>query len=340
MYRLIMNRGGTRLYKILYLIAAVFLIIIIMPMILIYSCDISKPKIEDGKDIKDSLSIRVYMHETKRVEEIELEEYVKGVVASEMPAAFELDALKAQAVAARTKALYQKIKYGSEGHPNHHGAEVCDDVHCQVYRSTERLEELKSSSWMKDYWPKIERAIAETEGLVLTYDGMLIDPLYHSTSGGRTENSEDVFATMAPYLRSVESPYENHSKHLQVKKTIPIDTFISKFNSLYKNSGLTKNNIGSAIKIQKRNEGGSIAEIKVGNSVVKGRNIREMFGLESADFEVNISGDNIVFTTRGYGHGVGMSQYGADGMAKEGYHFIDILKHYYKGVEVEEYKGK
>ncbi len=339
MYRLIMNRGGTRLHKILYLIAAIFLIIIVMPMILIYSCDVSEHKIEYEQNIKDSLNIRVYSHETKKVQEIEIEEYVKGVVASEMPASFELDALKAQAVAARTKAIYQKIKYGSEGHPNHPGAEVCDDVHCQVYRSREKLEEIKSSSWMKDYWPKIERAVEETRGLVLTYDGMLIDPLYHSTSGGRTENSEDVFATMAPYLRSVESPYESHSKHLQVKQTIPIDTFISKFNSLYKDSGLTRNNIASAIEIQERNEGGSIAKIKVGNTVVNGRNIREIFGLESADFDVNISGDNIIFTTRGYGHGVGMSQYGADGMAKEGYHFIDILKHYYKGVEVEEYNG-
>ncbi len=321
---------------ILYLVAAIFLVVIVMPMVLIFSCDISEPEVEIEQEVLDSLKVRVYMHQTKTVKEIDLEDYVKGVVSSEMPAAFEIDALKAQAVAARTKVLYNKSQYGSKGHPNHPGAEVCNDVHCQVYRSPKELEEVKSKEWMENYWPKIVKAVDETAGLVLTYDGNMIDPLYHSTSGGKTENSEDVFAAMAPYLRSVESPYESHSNHLQVKKAIGMDSFISKFNNTYNDSGLNRNNIKS-IQILKRNDGGSIAEIKVGNKVVNGRKVRELFALESADFDISFSGNNVVFTTRGYGHGVGMSQYGADGMAKEGYHFEDILKHYYQGVEIEKY---
>lgn len=323
---------------ILSIIIGIILITIILPMVLIYSCDIALPDIEKGKQITEELMIRVYLKEAKRIGEIELEEYVKGVIAGEMPAAFEMDALKSQAVAARTKVLHQKIKYGVEGNPAHPGAEVCNDVHCQVYKSKEQLNKIKSKDWLKNYWPKIEKAVEETKGLVITYDGKLIDPLYHSTSGGRTENSEDVFTAMAPYLRSVESPYEEASKHLEDEVVLSTNEFITKINNTYKKCGLNKNNIVDSLKILERSEGGRITKMKVGNDILTGRNIRELFGLKSADFKITISGDKMIFKTKGYGHGVGMSQYGANGMAKKGYGFEDILKHYYQGVEIEEYK--
>ncbi|WP_432662602.1 stage II sporulation protein D [Wukongibacter baidiensis] len=324
--------------SILYMVIGIVLVTIILPMLLIFSCDISPPDIDNVEEIPGETMIRVYVKETQRVKEIELEEYVKGVVASEMPAAFEIDALKAQAVAARTKALYQKIKYGDKGNPTHPGAEVCSDVHCQVYRNEEQLEKVHSKEWMRDFWPRIEKAVEETKGLVATYEGKLIDPLYHSTSGGKTENSEDVFTAMAPYLRSVESPYEQESKHLDNETVVSTSEFITKINNTYKSCALSIDNIGNSLKILQRSEGDRVSKIKVGNDTLTGRNIRELFGLKSANFKITISGDKMIFKTKGYGHGVGMSQYGANGMAKEGYTFEDILKHYYQGVDIEAYK--
>ncbi|WP_432406999.1 stage II sporulation protein D [Wukongibacter sp. M2B1] len=323
---------------ILYMIIGIVLVTIILPMLLIFSCDISAPETDIGEDMPEKTMIRVYLKETQRVKAIELEEYVKGVVASEMPAAFEIDALKAQAVAARTKALYQKIKYGENGNPTHPGAELCNDVHCQVYRNEEQLEKLHSKEWMSEFWPKIEKAVEETSGLVATYEGKLIDPLYHSTSGGKTENSEDVFSAMAPYLRSVESPYEQGSKHLDDETIISTNEFITKINNSYKSCAVSRENINNSLEILQRSEGDRVSKIKIGNDTLTGRNIRELFGLKSANFKITISGDKMIFKTKGYGHGVGMSQYGANGMAKEGYTFEDILKHYYQGVDIEAYK--
>lgn len=323
---------------IFYIVIGIILVIIILPMVLIYSCDIDPLYTENKEQISKETIIRVYIKETQRIEEIELEEYVKGVVASEMPAEFEIDALKAQAVAARTKVIHQKIKYGDEGNPAHPGAEVCNQVHCQVYKSKAELEKSKPQDWMNNYWSKIEKAVEETKGLIITYDSKLIDPLYHSTSGGKTENSEDVFTSMAPYLRSVDSPYEKDSRHLEDETVISTNEFITKVNNRYKDCGLNENNIVDSLKVLERSEGGGITKMKIGNAILSGRNIRELFGLKSANFKIKISGEKMTFTTKGYGHGVGMSQYGANGMAKEGYDFIDILKHYYQGVEIEEYK--
>ncbi|WP_073147056.1 stage II sporulation protein D [Paramaledivibacter caminithermalis] len=324
--------------RILYLIIGIIVVTIILPMVLIFSCDIAPPNRQKEEPMAKEMMIRVYVKETKRIEEIELEEYVKGVVAGEMPGSFEIDALKAQAVAARTKAIHQKIKYGDKGNPAHLGAEVCNDVHCQVYKSLQQLEKIKSKDWIKNYWPKIEQAVEETRGLVITYDDKLIDPLYHSTSGGRTENSEDVFTTMAPYLRSVESPYEENSRHLEDEVVISVNEFITKINNSYKKCNLNKDNILDSLKVLERSEGGRILKIRIGNDILSGRNIRELFGLKSANFKITILGDKMIFKTKGYGHGVGMSQYGANGMAKKGYTFEDILKHYYQGVEIKEYR--
>jgi len=330
-------KRGKYMKGILYIIIAIFVTTILIPMFLIYSCDTTVPNIERQEAGDKITKIRIYRDNLKRIEEMELEEYVKGVVSSEMPASFDIEALKAQAIAARTKVLYQKIKYGKKGNPAHPGAEVCDTVHCQVFRTKDQLKEVKPKNWMRDYWPKIEEAVESTRGLVITYEGKLIDPLYHSTSGGRTENSEDVFSTAMPYLRSVESPYEQGSSHLEDEVVISTDEFISKINTKYKDSNLTEANIVDSLEILARNEGGSISKMKVGNKIVSGRNIRELFGLKSANFEIVVSGDKMIFKTKGYGHGVGMSQYGADGMAKHGYKFGEILKHYYQGVEVKQF---
>jgi stage II sporulation protein D len=326
----------------LILLIGLVIITLVLPVVLLYSCEIEIPmvaevdtpseQIVDANSSKEPTYIRVYMTKTKKVEQVELEEYVKSVIACEMPAAFEIDALKAQAVAARTKALFHKIKYGEAGHQNHPGAEVCSSTHCQVYSTVDTLIASKGADWYNSYWSKIEEAVESTRGLVLVYDNVLIDPLYHSSSGGKTEDSEDVFSTAVPYLRSVDSPYEGTASNAQ-KKEISIDKVIAKLNAEYK-CGITKSNISKSLKILERSNGGRVARIKVGEKILTGRNVRDSLGLRSADFKITIGKSTMTFTTKGYGHGVGMSQYGANGMAKEGYTYNDILTHYYKGVDL------
>lgn len=325
--------------SILSLILGLVLAIIVMPMVLIQSCDLSTPEIDREKVVESNQTVRVYVHETKNIVEIDLEEYVKGVVAGEMPAAFELEALKAQAVAARSYAVARMNQLKEGGQPAHPGAELCDGVHCQVWLSKDKLRQIKTKYWMRDYWPKIEKAVEETKGLILTYQGKPVDqPLFHSTSGGRTENSEDVFAAFVPYLRSVESPYEDRAPHLTDVQAIPVSSFINKFKSKYKDSDLQEANIKSAFKILERSTGGRILKMQVGNKIVSGREMRELLGLRSANFKMTIDNKNLEITTFGYGHGVGMSQWGANGMAENGHTFEEILKHYYVGTEIMQMK--
>lgn len=316
-----------------------FLVVtLVMPMIIVTSCDISIP-IRDKpvkKDVVESdLIVTVYNHQTNKIMELELERYLIGVVAAETPAAFEIEALKAQAVAARTYAVWRKDVNGDAGHPQHPGAILCTShQHCQEWLSTEELKERHGSKWMKQYLPKIEEAVASTKGIVMTYNMKPIEPLYHSTSGGITENSEDVFSNALPYLRSVSSPYEEGSPVLVDTFTISVREFVSKLESKYKDIQINQKKMVSEINILERTNGGSVKRIKVGNKELSGRDIREGFDLRSANFTVDVKGSNVSFTTKGYGHRVGMSQWGANGMAKEGSTFSEILKHYYQGVSL------
>ncbi len=282
-----------------------------------------------GPDIQ----INVYRHESGKVVSVPLEEYVKGVVAGEMPSTFEMEALKAQAVAARTYAV-SKVRRSATGNPAEHpDAPLCDDVHCQVYRTEEELKKLKGDQWMAEGYKKISEAVEATAGQVMYYQGALVEqPLFHSSSGGKTENSEDVFTSALPYLRSVDSPYEEDAPHQGESVSISMATFASKIKSVYPNAGTISRD---TVKITEHSEGGRVETMKVGNASVTGRRVRDLFGLRSANFTISFTGSDIVFTTTGYGHGVGMSQYGANGMAKAGFGYTDILSHYYSGVEVK-----
>ena len=279
-------------------------------------------------------TIQVYRHATGKTESIPFEDYVKGVVAGEMPASFEMEALKAQAVAARTYSLSKIIRSGGAGNPDHPSAPVCDDTHCQVYRSPDELKQIKSAEWMDTGWPKIVSAVDSTKGQLMYYQGALVEqPLFHSSSGGKTENSEDVFVSALPYLRSVDSPYEATAPHQGEQAEVALSEFKQKIKQA--NPGKSLGTVNSeTVRILERSAGGRVAAIQVGNLTLKGREIRDIFGLRSANFTVSVKGDTVLFTTDGYGHGVGMSQYGANGMAQAGYTYIDILTHYYTGVEV------
>ena len=260
---------------------------------------------------------------------------MKGVVSGEMPSTFHIEALKAQAVAARTYSLARVLRAASEGNPQAHpAAPLCDSTHCQVYRSPSELEQLKGSDWMKDDWKKICRAADETKGQLLYYNGELVEQaLFHSSSGGKTENSEDVFAAAVPYLTSVDSPYEEKATHREEKHAFTVSELASAVKSSY--PGTDFGNItADSIKILDRSSGNRVASMQFGSGTLTGREVREALDLPSANFTVDISENTVTFTSNGSGHGVGMSQYGADGMAENGYGYKEILSHYYSGTQV------
>jgi len=283
--------------------------------------------------------IKVYDTRTQEVVKMPLEDYVKGVVAAEMPGEFHIEALKAQAVASRTYALYRSEKF-KEGHPDHPTAPLCTGVHCQAFLSLGELEEIHSKKWVDKYWPKIEEAVNSTKGEVIYYDGEIIEPLYHSTSGGMTEDSMDVFASDIPYLKSVASPDEEGAPKFKEIFTFSVAEFISKIRGKYPGVNVNKDNLPDKIKLIEKSNSGRVKKIFIDGQVVEGRDIRELFGLNSTNFKIlyNPRTGIVDIETVGYGHGVGMSQWGANGMGKKGSSYKEIIEHYYTGVEVKKYK--
>ena len=278
--------------------------------------------------------VKVFMSKENTIKEINLEEYVTGVVSAEMPASFEIEALKSQAVAARTYALAHVKEMGGTPCKNGNGADLCDTVHCQVYRVKEERIKSWGTSGEKN-WDKIKMAVGDTSGQVLTYNNALVmEPYYFSTSSGKTENSEEVFSNSIPYLRSVESPGEETVKNAKSSKIVKYKDLSQIINSNYNNAKVTSANIKNRIKIIDRTEGGSVKNIKVGNITMLGSKFRTMLGLKSSNFEMKFNSSNIEIDCSGYGHGVGMSQSGADAMAKEGRSYIEILTHYYQGTVI------
>lgn len=293
---------------------------------------ISKEPDVDTNIIK---TIKLYNPYTDKVDEIDLEEYVKGVVAAEMPAEFHIEALKAQAVAARTYAVSRTIRY-KDGHPDHKGAPICRGIHCQAYLSLEELRQIHGESWVVKYWQKIEESVKATEGLLIYYNDEVVEPLYHSTSGGMTEDSVNVFLVDSPYLKSVVSPYEEDAPRYKTITTITGEEFISKIKGKYPKANITKDNFFDKIKLVEKTESGRIKKLAVDSQIIDGREIRTIFSLNSTNFTITYDKKlNIIdIVTYGYGHGVGMSQWGANGMAKKGNDYSSILKHYYTDIEI------
>lgn len=243
---------------------------------------------------------------------LNMTDYLIGVVSSEMPASFNLEALKAQSVLARTYALKAKQT----------GKKLTDTVSTQSYIDMDQMKNKWGNSF-NTYYNKIKNAVENTNGEYLNYNGNYIEALYHSTNNGKTESSLDVFGNYYPYLISVSSEYDKNASSYLKAISMPLDTISNKL-------GLSLNN-DSVINILSYTDGGNIKEININGNNFSGKKVRELLGLRSADFDISISDNNANITTRGYGHGVGMSQYGANGMANAGYSYKDILSHYYPG---------
>ena len=321
---------------------------IAMPMMAINASSKEKPnyKVEDGVTKKNTAvqvsgesTVKVFITAENRVEEVELEEYIVSVVSSEMLVSFEPEALKAQAIAARTFLASKKVKPCEQAI----GGEVCDTVHCQVYMSKEsRIKKWTDANGDGEAnWEKIREAVQATEGKILSYDGELVMyPQFFSTSSGMTERAVDVFSNDIPYLVSAESTGEEIAPKFNSESTKSIDEFISIINSKYSEANLTLDNAKSEVEIVSRSEAGGIKEIRVGGTKIKGTDFRMLLGLNSTNFEFEIADGEIKFTSKGYGHGVGMSQWGANVMAKEGKEYDYILKHYYTGVDIVDLEFK
>ena len=319
---------------------------IAMPMISIKASgkENIKPNIEDGVNKKKTSleldgksTVKVFITAENKVEEVELEEYIASVVSSEMPVSFEVEALKAQAVAARTFLASRKVKPCEKAI----GGEICDTVHCQVYMSKER----RISEWQggkgEENWAKIKEAVDATKGKVLSYEGELVMyPQFFSTSSGKTEKAVDVFSGDIPYLVAAESIGEEIAPKFKAELPIDIDEFINTVNSKYSEAKLTVENIKSSLEIISRSESGGVKEIRIGDVKVKGTDFRMLLKLNSTNFEFEIDDNEIKFTSKGYGHGVGMSQWGANVMAKEGKEYDYILKHYYTGIDIVDLEFK
>lgn len=292
-------------------------VIVSIPFLVVNYFNVEK---ENTKEIAlkylSSTLVRVKRSNDK-IENVPLEEYVVGVVAGEMPVSFEVEALKAQSVASRTYVLKKMANSSDMDY------DVVDTVSNQVYLSDDDLKK-KWGDKYTEYINKIKKVVNDTFGEYLEYDGKIIDAMYFSTSNGYTEDSGVVFSNSLPYLKSVESTWDE-----EVAQAFLTSTSIS-LQEFYERLGL-KYNKDLKVEILERSNSNRVVKLKINGTLFTGRDVYNKLGLRSCDFEFVLVGSNVEVKTKGYGHGVGMSQYGAHGMAKEGYNYKEILAHYYEG---------
>lgn len=266
------------------------------------------------------------------VQILTMTDYLIGVVAAEMPASFEPEALKAQAVAARTYTLYKMLVNASQNHPD---ADVCTDSKCcKAYADLNTLKE-KWGDQYETYLQKITDAVNETEGVYLAYEDEPILAVFHSSSAGQTEESESVWGYALPYLTSVASPEKADEVPNYISSvTISLSDFKETFKIAYPDASFGADPDDWITGITYTGSG-RINSLVVGGVTVPGTALRSVFELRSTAIDTEINEESITFVTTGYGHGVGMSQFGANTLAEEGYDYIQILSWYYTGIAFE-----
>lgn len=286
---------------------------------------------ETKYDYKNYATIKLLHKQTGEVEEVELDSYLCNVVSAEMPADYEKEALKAQAIVARTYTVY-KIN-----NKKHEEADICDDsTCCQAWISKEdRLAKWEATK-RESNWQKIEEAVNETKGKIITYNNEPINAFFHSNSGGTTEIPVNVWGgTGYPYLQVVDTAGEEGYSQYSSEVELTNEELINKLKEKYPDIQIDFNN-NEDIKIVEYTDSNRVKTIKFGNHEISGVEARTIFGLKSTNFEVEKQNGKVKFSVKGYGHGVGMSQTGADSMAKEGKNYEEIIKHFYIGVEIKD----
>ena len=338
----------------------IFIIILFfMPVLMVKEQDNKSNQLNESE-----IKIRLLYSEKNEIVEMSLDEYIMGVLIGEMPVSYELEALKSQAVVARTYTL-NKI---TSSELNHENADMCDDInHCQAYKTKEYALACWDDEEENEKWNKIKKAVLDTKNEVITYNNEIINAFFHANSGGKTEDSLNIWGKEnIPYLKSVEGNEDN----IRIEKvTFSYDEFEKIMSEKYpnyikmffknKDSNSTVKTASSEemllqikddtsheiktytnkeeakIKILEKNSSGRVDKIRISNITLLGTEVRTLFNLRSTYFEVEITNENVIFNTKGYGHGVGLSQDGANSMAKNGHSYSEIIKHYYTNVEVK-----
>ena len=301
----------------LFYILFLMLVLAVLPLIFI-----SGKQADINYSEKDDVSPVIKIEsETGDIFEDTLEHFLLGVVAAEMPRSFPLEALKAQAIAART------YIYGQMGKGLYNGADTCVDPNrAQAWIDLDEVLPVTASNVEDSDWQKIYTAVESTCGIVVTYNGEIASTPYCSTCGGQTADASEVWGNSLPWLISIECPYDTDSPKY--------DTIVS-----YQNNELTKlldvnQSDLQNITITERTASGRVANVKVGNKNYTGQEIRKLLSLNSTNFSICLMTNKVVFNVRGYGHGVGLCQYGAKGMADTGKTYEEILTYYYHGIEL------
>ena len=274
-------------------------------------------------------TIKLLHNDTGEVEEVEIDKYLYGVVSAEMPANYHINALKAQAVVARTYTIYKILN------SKHENADICDDsTCCQAWISKSDRFAKWEENMREENWSKIANSVDSTAGSIIVYNNSIINAFFHSNSGGKTEIPLNVWGgSDYPYLQVVETLGEDEYTQYSSEVVMSKEEFKNKILSNYADFQINFND-ANAIEVLELTDGGRVKNIKFGNVQMTGVEARNLFGLRSARFSVKLESENIVFSVIGYGHGVGMSQTGADYLAKNGYTYDSIIKHFYSGVEI------
>ena len=285
----------------------------------------------ENYDYKNYGNIKLLHTKTGEVEEVPIDTYLVNVVSAEMPADFEIEALKAQAVVARTYTIY-KIQ-----NKKHDNADICDDsACCQAWVSKEERFARWEESVRESNWQKIEQAVNDTKGKIITYEGKLINAFFHSNSGGKTEIPVNVWGgTGYPYLQVVETSGEDNYTQYNSEVVLSNEELLEKLKVNYSDISIDFNN-NDDLKILEYTDSVRVKTVKFGNHNISGTETRSLLGLRSTNFEIIKENGNIKFSVKGYGHGVGMSQTGANTLAKEGKSYEDIINHFYIGVVIQD----
>lgn len=290
-----------------------FLVVIVLSVVYIRSIKEGTSFLKENDNV-----VSVKDTKTDSIKKYDIEKYLIGVLAGEMPASFNKEALKAQAVASRTFAYY-KINTSNSDY------DVTNDTSSQVHITDEQMHEKWGNDYDK-YLSIIKQAVKETENEVLVNDNEIIAAYYFSMSNGYTEDGSLVFNEDKPYLKSVSSKSDENNPNFLVTITIPKQDFCNKLNIKCDVIDINDINRSSSNRVQ---------SIKINNIIFTGTDIRWKLGLRSTDFDIDVK-DDVVITTKGYGHGVGMSQYGANNMAEIGSTYKEILEYYYTGAKIKD----
>ncbi len=299
------------------------MIIIILPLVIVSgNLFFRQEKRED-----DPFLLNVYLHRKKKIAPMELEKYLIGVVAAEMPAAFQMEALKSQAVIARTYTLQQIL--AKNGRTSEYDIST-DHTQDQAWLSMEEMRDRWGYLAFFYYWNRVREAVESTAGQVVYYNDKLAETVYHSNAGGKTAAAEEVWGKDFPYLKSVNSPYDSSGKHYQKERIFSIDELAK----IFAVDTITE----PLFEVVEKSPSGRIKKIKIGQKLYSGSHLREKLNLPSTKLSITESNGRVLLEIYGYGHGVGLSQEGAEGLANAGADYQEIINHYYPGTVTKKFE--